>query len=428
MKPKSMSTTKTKSTTAKAATKSKVGTTSRAMKSPVAQESNFVGRLGTFFLNINGKLLEEPGEEIYQAVLAAVKKDNRVVSTRDASFDSAFSEKRQRYPFLGEKKDDDLINGSDYFINMMFWHPFAFEVLVPKKNQPIINGNDDVPTDHYWAAWDGVTLVVIWKGDKSKRYPPISGGHVVEEILRAATQSIGADLVVQPCDLGCSSMFVHRCLLINQRAGTGRLDFRITQHEKWATVAHFDLDFTGSPIEVAEQIHSNVGFSSDCFASFKNLSRRLFDLEEVSMSLTNELLDLDSQALNRSKGKLLTRSLKIVGNSFKTAWTGVGGRRTSNRIISSLWISMLRIETVKHQTESALRGFHDIATLMKCIDLFDRDMTAYDIRLREVDTQFVRASIEQKSSRMDNMGVVWATLGGAVLGAVLVAVGGILFN
>ena len=66
--------------------------------------------------------------------------------------------------------------------------------------------------------------------------------------------------------------------------------------------------------------------------------------------------------------------------------------------------------------------FKDSASDPLIIELFSKDLKSEEVAIASVDPHFARAAIAHKTQRMDNRVIVWATLGGAGMGAIITAV------
>ena len=84
---------------------------------------------------------------------------------------------------------------------------------------------------------------------------------------------------------------------------------------------------------------------------------------------------------------------------------------------------MLGIEALKRDWQQLRRVFMESAETGGRNILYDLDLKDDDLAVETIDTQFVRAAVENRASRLDNRAVAWATLGGAVFGAMLVVAG-----
>jgi hypothetical protein len=310
---------------------------------------------------------------------------------------------------------EDLLSGRDHFHPLEMSDPICFEIHVPIKNQPKFADFDDIPTDSYWAAWDGVTLLVLWARDETEQKAARSAGHIAEDILRTAAERIHMNLVVQACSPHCQNMFAHRTLRIAQAdvADNASNAFQFEGTKPGAVEVR--LEFNGNPLALTNALHSIIGRSGQSFASFKNLSRRIIDVEQLARTLVDELLVLDYALLAQSKRNIFVRFGQRIAGIWHALW-GRGDSRRSRQLISSLWITMSRIESLRRDWAQVQRRFGEQTARYGLQALYDIDSKDDKAVVEAIDTQFVRAAVEHKSARRDNRIVSWATFGGAIAG------------
>ena len=383
-------------------------------KSKSDPDSYFFGKFGTFFFD--GRSLKGTPESVYHNLVEKIREDNRVIQCDAPEFSSNWSQRTKFYPYSKQEDNPSLLSNSDYIINLYFPSPILFEVLVPAKNQPLMNEVDDVPTDRYWVSWDGITLLVIWKRTRDEFRSATSAGHVVEQILRTAATSIGANLLVQPCSPPCENMFAHQDLRVTQIASAPNNAPLISCHEHPGRMVQLDINFEGDPLKFTKRVHGFIQSPSKDFARFKNISQRLIDLEKYARSLIDELLEMDLKNMAAQEKNPLARSRDAVKDFFKYFWTGKSPTRKSKRIISSLWIIMSRLEGQRLEWLKIQRRLNDNVSKENKYLLYDRDRKDDDLIVSAINTQFIRSAVEQKSNTIDARTIAWATIVGGVIG------------
>ncbi|WP_159576526.1 hypothetical protein [Microbacterium sp. 8M] len=371
----------------------------------------YFGRFGTFFLDVGHS--KKSRRVFHEEIVQAIRSDSRVTEVADSEFKAVWTRTWTSFPPGADSNRDQLLSGSDHFHPLELSEPVAFAVHVPIKNQPVILDADDVPTDQYWAVWDGLTLVVIWKRQPESRRPPRSAGHVVEEIIRAAAERTGARLVVQACSPGCTNMFAHRSLRIDQFREQDGPSMKLEgSHPRVVSVR---LHRDGEPMNVATTLYERIEDPCGHFARLKNLSRRIIDIEGDLRQLVDELLAMDYARLARSKKGWRARA----SYQLHAAWhwfRGEGAGRETQELIGSIWIAMARIERLRRDWLQQQRRFSDAATLYGRQVLFDIDRIDDEVAVSAMDTGFAKAAVEHKSARRDSKVIVWATVGGGVAG------------
>ncbi len=155
------------------------------------------------------------GSEVKRALLdelvATLDKDPRVTRVQaPRELNTHYTYLRRYWPERTRTSAERLLTGADYMSVLLLPEPVLFTVRVPKKNQPTKHGFDDVPSDTYDVAWDGVTAWVIWA--QSSPDIPKSGGHVVRDVLDDAARALGGGVYEQACSPGCTNIFLHTTL------------------------------------------------------------------------------------------------------------------------------------------------------------------------------------------------------------------------
>ncbi|MFJ2543735.1 hypothetical protein [Microbacterium sp. NPDC087589] len=266
-------------------------------------------RFGTFFL-----AMERPRTDLTNlrdSLQKALDDDPRVASVTADPLRVAWSSQSKMYP-PSEKIDTfELITGADGVIAPHFPDPLRFRIHVPIKNQPLFRDEADVPSDNYWVVWDGLTVVLGWERGEEERVPPRSGGQIVVEILEQAAISAGARLVVQACSPGCKNLFAHRVLSVVQYPGTDRaIGYVKRGFPVVATHVHVD----GGPEELVMRVWEDLSRSSEAFAQYKNVGRRILTPEQRSRALVAELLARDMVEAEAQARNVIWRGGRAIGN------------------------------------------------------------------------------------------------------------------
>lgn len=310
---------------------------------PKPRDDRFFGRFGTFLLTLPEDAAEDKAaySGFFERVLKAVREDSHVTAVADTKFDPSFTREWRGFPAHQRSTTRQILSGSDHFHVFNFSSPIAFEVSVPAKNQPIIMGVEDVPTDRYWACWDGTTLLTIWRQQPDDSYPARSAGHVVESILRRAAKAAGLDLIVQACSPGCTNMYAHRTLRLDQyfTKDDESKSFSFDGEHPQMIRAHLHADDV--PLDIVQGVHSRISYAFLHFARYKNASRRLINTELLARRLTDDLLTLDYASLYGAEEVTGTGVAARFSGWWRTLTRRGRGRRAKRIVIrcGSSWLA-----------------------------------------------------------------------------------------
>ncbi|KQQ80988.1 hypothetical protein [Arthrobacter sp. Leaf137] len=377
---------------------------------------HYFARFGTFFL---ASFDEEDDDSIaaaHKAVLSSLRQDSRVQTLHSAPFRPHWSFCHPIYPSGRQATAERVLSGTDRVFALEFSDPLFIELRVPIKNQPVINGEADVPTDHYWVAWDGITAVVLWEAGPDEVIAPRSAGHILDDVLKTAAEDAGFLVLQQACSPECKNMFAHRDLRLIQIPGNrGIASGFVAGDDVGPASAIVERD--GSAKDVLRSICGTALPASLEFAFFKNYARRLFAMEDLAHELVTDLLGQDYAAIVRKRRPLLKRALSRLLRKDKKR-----GERSVDELIASLWLLMASKDVLAGTVAAKRRSFHIQAADYETELLYVADRREDEHRLELLNLDFVRSAIEQKSSRLDNRIIAWATACGAfaaIIGAVI---------
>jgi hypothetical protein len=377
---------------------------------------HYFARFGTFFLASFDDEDDDSIAEAHAALLSALRRDSRVQTIHSAPFRPHWSFSHPIYPGSRQATPERVLSGSDRVFALEFSDPVFIELRVPTKNQPIINGEADVPTDHYWVAWDGITAVVLWEAGPDEIVAPRSAGHIIDDVLKSASEDAGFMVLQQACSPECNNMFAHRDLRFIQVPGyRGIVSGFVTGDDVGPASAIVERD--GSAKDVLRSICGTVLPASLEFALFKNYARRLFAMEDLAHELVTDLLGQDYAAIVRKRAPLFKRAVSRFMRKDKKR-----GARSVDELIASLWLLMASKDVLAGTVATKRRSFDLQAVGYETELLYVADRRDDEHRLELLNLDFVRSAIEQKSSRLDNRIIAWATACGAfaaIIGAVI---------
>lgn len=293
-------------------------------------------RFGSFL--IVADRFVQTNEEIYHGIADALSEDPRVTRVRHSRvFDPAWC---RRSPILpAGASEEDLITGEDVRATIKFSAPISFFVDVPAKNQPKRSAYDELPTE-YEVLWDGQLALVTWHGDPDSSVP-MSGGHIVIDILKQAACRAGFDLYVQACSPHCDHGFAHTDLIL-VAGGAGGDDIEYTD-SRWEGDVEVQIPDTEN--EVATDVFVDICVASLRFTELKNLSQRLLELEITCR-----------RSLDSVMGTYYSRAqlpLQPVREQLAARWSTRDWRRTARRDIARIWLILAQLEKLIASIELA---------------------------------------------------------------------------
>jgi hypothetical protein len=317
-----------------------------------------------------------------------------------------------------------LLSGGDAFLALYMSDPVLFRVHVPIKNQPLFRDETDVPTEDYWVAWDGITLVALWDREAGSEFPPRSGGHVVIDIIRDASRRAGFDMFVQACSRGCKNMFAHRVIRVTQYPGDEESDV-VTYKGRGFPVVQAHLHQDGAQRDVLEVLFRDLARLGYTFAQYKNAGLRVRAVEDRARILVEELLALDYQKIYAASAPRRER-LRVVLRKFRHAVGRGGASSDSKRLISMIWLAMANIEALRRDWLVWRRRLDDSSKSRGRDSIHDIDRKDDDLAVESMDIAFLRAAVEQRSGRIDNREIVLVTFASAVVAAAVALVTALL--
>lgn len=371
-------------------------------------------RIGTFYWQLpTGP--QAPRHEfatLARQLAGRLRSDPRVVSVRDPDSDRDTTEYRLETFYPAEAPDlDSILFGSDAMTALFRSFPIAFRVRVPVKNQPIHDGVADIPSDTYTAAWNGVTLVVLWT--QNTDHIPLSGGHIVIDVLRDAVEGQpGASLVNQACSANCHFQFMHPAIRLEpvpfDDAEDG-VDFRLSEvpgrrHFLVCTSTADDED----DFEHVLGLTYTLIHTADQFATLKSLGRRVISIEETAREELSKAIAIQYE---ESKNALLP-----VHERVGKKWTFRQKKRNLRKSVIALWLCIANLETLIRSWEEERRTFIESASEDGQLPFFEIDSKSEDALIQSLRLDHLESAVEQVSQSLNNSAMVAATLGGALAG------------
>ncbi|MER7542042.1 hypothetical protein ABTW95_03445 [Spirillospora sp. NPDC127506] len=303
-----------------------------------------------------------------------------------------------------------LLTGADGFDALNIPNPILFKVRVPEKNQPKHHGADDVPSDTYWAAWDGIVLVVLW--DQNTEIEPLSGGHIVARILEDAVEALGDSLYEQACSPACKNIFLHTSMLLSYDVDElMEEDILVTKQANEGVVEVTLPNFVAeSEFETVDWLHSNLDGIGRHFGQVKNYARRLMDIESA---IDKEVVHLLQHYY--SHARLMDLPMR---KSYRLRWKGRRWRRHARYVLAGIWLSLANIEAMKRQWGDAYRDYQGYMDDCGVNLIFAGDVHDDVEVVSALDMEYAASAIRQVSTTLDNRLNAIAAGGGAIAGGV----------
>lgn len=323
-----------------------------------------------------------------------------------------FTERRTFYPDMNRTSEDDLLTGADAFQVMKLSNPIRFHMHVPKKNQPQWHDSDDIPTEDYFAAWDGVTAFVLWEQDSD--HISLPGGQVVMDILSSALAATQAELYIQACEPGCANIFFHTDLYLHSDDDCIEEGPRIVRHNR--DTVNVTVPDRKDNFVILFWLAAYLGGPASYFAKLKNSGRRVMDIESLIRGEMAHLL-----------GRYYEHSLITAmpwWQSLKDRWRMRRWRREARRILAGLWLSLANVESQRRIWEDSRRNLE--GSHLEYMAMFEVDYSNDVAMIESLEVGHLDATIEQVSQNLDNRALLMATVVGALAGALAGALVGLI--
>ncbi|MFJ9544348.1 hypothetical protein ACIRPX_45095 [Streptomyces sp. NPDC101225] len=283
--------------------------------------------------------------------------------------------------------------------------PIVMKIVVPAKNQPKNQGADDIPTDTYWASWDGILVVVTWKHEQDTI--PRSGGHVVLPILRDAAEKARMEVYNQPCSPGCKNVFTHSILKVVEDTSLNEEEFTLE-----GNVGTLRIPARSSAKVVNRVTFMKLRSSGGTFARLKNVGRQILDLESSAWVNLECLLDAYKSRIEAGS----TPWWRLSG--LRARWNVRGWRRLIRDHSARIWARITSAEHLAREWSEGKRRFEENVTEDGVGAILRPDFATDELALTRLDMSRLESLSNQVESRLDNRVLALATAGGAISGAI----------
>ena len=389
----------------------------------------YVARAAISFLEVED---DGDNDELYNQLCSTLQADSRIESIRSPIQDE-HSFERPAFAALDDASvandEESALDPANHIHAFHFRDPIVFEVRAPRRVQPHFEDFDNIPASRYWAAWDGVALVVLWQlEDFQKSGRPVdelstddvldgltpSGGLIVQKILEDAARNCGCTLTSTPCSPNCSYTFAHTGLSVEPVSFDEEEAFEQGEGESFARVVIPVLE--DSPMEVVSELHSKLAFVTRIFAEMRGEGRAAVGAGRLGRYDLRKLLNLNYQ-----RASIGAQPLR---NTLKARWVIRRWRRTSRLLIARMWLTLATLDRAR-QNWSRLKYIYDDAAIDNNRGIVFNSEYEHEVHgTSEVDASEVRSALERITNTPDSRALILSTGVGAVVGAVIGAIVG----
>ncbi|WP_327343555.1 hypothetical protein [Streptomyces europaeiscabiei] len=363
--------------------------------------SEFLCRIGTIFLLSPEK---KKFDDYVGGLKNALQGDPRVQWVKAPKMNMDFCSHLTVYPNAEGSDSDEIMHGTDGMRAVHFDRPLLFKIVVPIKNQPQHHHADDIPTDTYWVAWDGVVVMILWRHEKDAI--PRSGGQVVMQVLEEVCEKANLGAFNQACSPACTNVFMHSDLIVRQREELDGCEVEGAER----TTVDVGVPANDNPEDVLIDLFFAFGRTSFYFARQKNLGRRIIDLESVAWGRTSHLLRHYSTHVEASASPIKKR--------IRMRWGNRGWRSEVRSLSAQTWVCMTGIEVMLRKWSELKNDFIDDAKEMSCLSIYETDYSDEVKIIESIDLSRLESVSTQVESRLDNRLISLATAGGAISGGI----------
>ncbi|HMG40310.1 MAG TPA: hypothetical protein VK611_03245 [Acidimicrobiales bacterium] len=374
-------------------------------------ERRVIARSGLFLTG--GPKDERPGA-ILTAFAATLRDDPRVRAVKSPTIDDQWSDRPVFWPTSTDVHDQRVLDGSDRFYGVQWSQPIEFTVYVPAKNQPLYGLEEAAPTETYEVSWDGVTAIVAWEQNTDPT--ALTGGQVVEQILRDGAREMGRPLYVQACNPGCTFLFVHTDFVGREKEGVDVL--RAGSRSMPADYVAFEFEPSTSVREVATILYWHLRSEMFDFAEVKNVGQRIFEVETFARHRLDILFGYYQAAAEVAVLPWRER--------FRARYQMKGWRKRARYEVALLWRSISTLERLLRMFGQRLTDQRDWRSVFALEDVFKHDLAELGA-IESLNLSILQQGTQHASDRLDNRSVAGATVWGAMAGGVVGAGLGGLF-
>ena len=294
---------------------------------------------------------------------------------------------------------------ADALTSLVVNRGLGFPVRVPERNQPKKRANDKVPAE-YQAIWDGILILITWRIPTSTSLP-LSGGHVVAEILSDALARLNFSLYVQGCNPVCTHGFAHTDIrFIEEEDFREAVDYTESSRLREVHALVPPLDDR----QLMEGVFSDLRIVTHRFSLLKNLGRRILEAERDGHKTLESLMEI-----NYMRATLPT--LPLV-ERYRKRWETGGWLPKTRLLIARAWMGLAYIESLRQEWNKLRLEFERNAKIRGKYHLFVRDYADEVDRVKSLDLELMRSGLQEIAERLDSRALLRVTATAAIAGAV----------
>lgn len=281
-----------------------------------------------------------------------------------------------------------------------------FRIRIPAKNQPKYRSRDDVPSDDYLVAWNGVVLAVQWEQQTSLGTG--SGGHVVFDVLEEIGALLEHPIRIVACAPSCHHRFVHGDF-VTFSSDDSPDHFHVSgETPVGSTVV---TPYSKNVVDLAnlERTYNSLASAVEEYAGLKVLADAIRYLEWRSRVGSRVMLRLAHDRVAR-------RRFPHILGAVTDLWQLRSSRRETRVLIAELWLSLVSLDSYKVNWQTRFSHFQSrfsedtlLGELQPLLDV------GHDAVLNQ-DLGLLRSATEEMSSRLEGRLLVIATVMGALGG------------
>lgn len=374
-------------------------------------------RYGSFVL---ASAEAESVNDLVHPFVRALDTDPRVSDIHEPRRDVKADRLDAKYPVptLAKLEEGDYQIDMPQMNGFLLRRPLCFEVRVPTRQQKAFVEDEEPPSDKYLVRWDGEVILVAWPASLDAR-SPVSGGHVVYDVMADTAEKCGFTFFAQGCVPGCTYLFAHRTLRAiparDKKPPERRIEVKSpTTIDLIVPVATLD------PHDLAERAFLIIRHALHPLAGMKNYSLRILNAESETQLDVATLLELLNRINKAASQKWWTR-IVFLRERLRI-------RQQQKRLTTKIWLALADIEVNRRHWWQSL-GFlereaekHGLSALVAPEHEQDTPL------IRTLDMGFARQVLDDVSRRSEASSLALATLVGGLSGGVVGAVVGFLFS
>ncbi|GAB3404645.1 hypothetical protein GCM10027515_16910 [Schumannella luteola] len=356
-------------------------------------------------------------ETVYARVVDRLNADSRVSEVRAPS---ASSNKFRSLAFSAMRTTTSSLSAEpapphQHVHALSFRDPIAFSVNVPRRLQASADAAHTVPTEKYWAAWDGVVLFIGWTSTAPSPFGSAAGLSVLE-VLRDAIREAGYSLRSQPCGPSCNYPFAHQDLLVD--SASTHSEVRLEELDRWTT--RIKTPIAGDRLSLASNLVSEFSYLGNVFAHLRSNGQVVRQSERAARKDLGDLLRLQYERAAITAMDPL--------RSIPERWRKRSNSSATARLIAGLWLRLASLDQNKRNWDADRYRYDQSGTEGDARLLFRSEFPDEVNGIETLDIDSLQASLVQMSAQADSRSLAWATAVGALAGGVLGAALGAVFG